>query len=68
MGRTVEKLVNRKFPGCSPKMNFEKVLELLCVAACRAELIGILFVELANWLKSYFGGLFYYKSAFAPLA
>jgi hypothetical protein len=48
MFRTSSRLFSKKFPGsgCSTKINFEKLLQSLCISACRAESIDILFVEI----------------------
>jgi hypothetical protein len=63
---TVEKLLkgvlfSRKFPYCSPITNFEKFLKFLCVSACRAESIGILFVKICSLVKKLFWGYFSQK-------
>jgi hypothetical protein len=43
-------------------MNFEKFLKFLCVSACRAESIGILFVEIGSLVEKLFLGVFFTKS------
>jgi hypothetical protein len=44
-----------EFPGSFPKMNFDKFLQFLCVSACRAESIGILFVKIGTIVEKLFG-------------
>jgi hypothetical protein len=58
----------RNTPAALVEWNFEKISKLLYVTACRAELIGTLFVEIGSWVEKLFWGVFFIKkSPFAPL-